>query len=339
MSFYNEIAKQKEIERRGWALHGVPRTRQECDAEHTFSMFLLAIELLSKNNLGLDQLKVLKMVLFHELCENDAGDTTPMDKVPKDIKFNNEYACIKRISKSYNMPEIESFWLEYEKQTSPEGAFVEMLDKCDAVLQADIYAKKYCIADKLADFKEYAKKECEQLNKIVSAETLGFYEEVCKLKDIIRRGWLFHNIPETEAESDAGHTFSMLLLACELMAKNNLGLNQLKVLKMVAFHELCEVDAGDTTPMDKVAQTDKFTKEHNCVKRLSKTYKLPELETLWLEYENQTSKEGEFVEFLDRVDAVLQAEIYTKKYNNPEIEKDFKTHYKTIYNKLLKLKR
>jgi len=334
MTFYEEICKEKEIERRGWALHGVPRTRQECDAEHTFSMFLLACELMSKNNLGLDQLKVLKMVLFHELCEIDAGDVVPMDRVTKDVKFNNEYACVKRLSKEYNMPEIETLWLEFEKQTTAEVKFVEILDKVDAVLQAEIYAKQFNIADKVADFKEYAKTEYEQLNKLMSAETLGFYKEICKLKDVIRRGWLFHNIPETEAESDAGHTFSMLLLAVELMTKNNLGLNQLKVLKMIAYHELCEIDAGDTTPMDKLKESDKFKKEHNCIKRLSKFYKLPEIESLWLEYEKQSSNEGEFVEFLDRVDAVLQAEIYAKKYNNPEIEKDFKTHYKKYYNML-----
>ena len=168
---------------------------------------------------------------------------------------------------------------------------------------------------------------------------MTFYEEISKLKAVKRRGWLMHKIPEEDVETDAEHTFSMLLLAIELMEKNDLKLDKLKVLKMVAFHELCEIDAGDTVPADKIAPEEKYNREHASIKRLAKTYNMPEIETLWKEYENQTSPEGKFVEMLDRVDAILQAEKYSKRYNNPEIEMDFKTHAKAMYDQYKKLKK
>ena len=166
---------------------------------------------------------------------------------------------------------------------------------------------------------------------------MTFYEEIAKLKQIKRRGWTMHNIPKNRLETDAEHTFSMIMLALELMQKNDLKLDQLKVIKMIAFHELCEIDAGDTTPADKISAQEKYDKEYNCIKRLSKTYDMPEIETLWLEYENQTSPEGKFVEMIDRVDAILQSEIYSKEFNNPEIEKDFKLHAKQMYEEFKKL--
>ena len=84
---------------------------------------------------------------------------------------------------------------------------------------------------------------------------MTFYEEIAKMKNILRKGWLIRNVAEKcggRVESDAEHTFSMILLALEIMSKRKLNLNQEKVLKMIAYHELCEIDYGDHTPMDNI---------------------------------------------------------------------------------------
>ena len=86
------------------------------------------------------------------------------------------------------------------------------------------------------------------------------YKEIYKLKQLLRRGWLLRNVPN-RTESDAEHCFSMMILALEFMSKNNLDVDPLKVLKMIAYHELCEIDAGDTTIVDNVPKEEKYKKE------------------------------------------------------------------------------
>lgn len=138
-TFYKEISKLKELERRGWKRCNV-EGRIESDAEHTFSMIMLALDIMNHNKTDLDELKVLKLIAYHELCEIDAGDVTPYDNIPPKEKYIKEYECIKRLSKKYDMPEIESYWLEYKELKTPEAKFVKALDKLDAIKQAEIYS-------------------------------------------------------------------------------------------------------------------------------------------------------------------------------------------------------
>src|SRR5512147_2197676 len=54
--------------------------RRENDAEHSWHLCLCALVLAEHANLaGLDLLKVLKMVILHDLVEIDAGDTFAYD--------------------------------------------------------------------------------------------------------------------------------------------------------------------------------------------------------------------------------------------------------------------
>ncbi|MEG1581953.1 MAG: HD domain-containing protein [Clostridia bacterium] len=164
MTFYEEIYKLKTIIRKGWQERDV-QGRVESDAEHTFSMALLGLEIMSKNKLKLDELKVLKMIIYHELCEIDVGDITPFDKVSKEDKFNKEHACIKRISKDFNMPEIENIWLEFEECLTSEAKFVKKLDKYDAVLQSQIYAESQNKPELYLEFKNFSKSICDDMEK------------------------------------------------------------------------------------------------------------------------------------------------------------------------------
>lgn len=142
MTFYSEIAKLKNILRKGWLMRNVgDYQRVESDAEHTFSMLMIALEVMAKEKLELDQLKVLKMIAYHELCEIDVGDITPYDHISKEDKYKRELACIERLSNQYNLPEIKEIWLEFEENSTPEAKFVKNIDRYDAVMQSKIYAE------------------------------------------------------------------------------------------------------------------------------------------------------------------------------------------------------
>lgn len=164
---------------------------------------------------------------------------------------------------------------------------------------------------------------------------MTFYEEIAKMKNILRKGWLIRSVAEKcggRVKSDAEHTFSMILLALEIMSKRKLNLNQEKVLKMIAYHELCEIDYGDHTPMDNIPKQEKYENERKCVKRLAEQYQMPEILYYWEEYEENKTPEAKFVKKIDKLDAILQSKIYAKTGDMPELFETFKNNYAEIYN-------
>ena len=162
--FYTEIAKMKQILRKGWILSEVPG-RIESDAEHVFSMTMLALEIMAKNKTNLDQLKVLKMIAYHELGEIDFGDTTPDEKVPLEYKHKKEEECLIRLSKTYNIPEMLEIWEEFEQGITPEAQFVHILDKADPVMQVKLYDKEYHLPKAVDQFLKNNGKYYEKFKK------------------------------------------------------------------------------------------------------------------------------------------------------------------------------
>ena len=124
-----------------------------------------------------------------------------------------------------------------------------------------------------------------------------------------------------------------------MMAKNDLKLDQLKVLKMIAYHELGEIDTGDITPVDNVDRSEKYKKELEGVKRIANEYEMPEILDLWLEFEENKTPEAQFVKKLDKFDCVLQSKVYSEIYDRPELFNEFKTNGKDYYYDMKKLKR
>ena len=171
MTFYEEIAKLKNTLRKGWVVRNVAQKcgRVESDAEHTFSMTLLALEIISKKKLNLNQEKVLKMIAYHELCEIDYGDHTPMEKIEKQEKYNNELKCIQRLAEQHQIPEILELWKEFEQGKSPEAAFVKKIDKLDAILQSKVYADAGNMPELFEEFKNFNAAIFEEFEKLANS--------------------------------------------------------------------------------------------------------------------------------------------------------------------------
>lgn len=154
---------------------------------------------------------------------------------------------------------------------------------------------------------------------------MGIYDEAYKLKNLIRSGWviLLGDKKDMRLESDAEHTFSMCILALEIMKKENLVLDQAKVLKMILYHEFGEIDAGDIALTDKIARVGKYDKEKTCMQRISKDCDMAEMLELWLEFEEGKTPEARFVKMIDRLDGLKQSKIYSEKAGRPEIFEEF----------------
>ena len=122
------------------------------------------------------------------------------------------------------------------------------------------------------------------------------------------------------------------MLAFEIMNKRNLDLDRDKVLKMVLFHELGEIDAGDITPFDNVTKEEKYEREYNCLSRLTKLTGINEMLDLWIEFSQRKTQEAIFVYKMDKLDAIVQSKIYSERLNNDMIFEEFKKCYFDIYN-------
>ncbi|SUJ31005.1 5'-nucleotidase [Sphingobacterium spiritivorum] len=80
IDFIKEIDKIKYIQRKTKLFNS---DRNENDAEHSWHLALMAIVLAEHSNEKIDLLKVLKMVLIHDIVEIDAGDTFIYDMQKK----------------------------------------------------------------------------------------------------------------------------------------------------------------------------------------------------------------------------------------------------------------
>ena len=76
VSLIKEIDKIKYIQRKTKLFNS---NRPENDAEHSWHLAMMTIVLAEHSDTPIDVLKVLKMVLIHDIVEIDAGDTIIYD--------------------------------------------------------------------------------------------------------------------------------------------------------------------------------------------------------------------------------------------------------------------
>lgn len=137
MEFILEADKIKRIGRQTYLSDGV---RKENDAEHSWHLALMAILLQEHSNQELDVLKVITMVLIHDMVEIDAGDTYAYDEAAHATKREREVAAADRIfgilpadQKEY----LRQLWGEFEEYETPEAKFAHMLDNFQPLMLND----------------------------------------------------------------------------------------------------------------------------------------------------------------------------------------------------------
>ena len=94
LEFILEIDKSKEIIRQTYLADA---SRREGDAEHAWHLAIMAFLLADYANEEVDVLKVMKMVLIHDLIEIDAGDTYAYDEEANKSKEEREKKAADRI--------------------------------------------------------------------------------------------------------------------------------------------------------------------------------------------------------------------------------------------------
>lgn len=138
ISFIVEIDKVKNIFRQTLLADG---NRKENDAEHSWHIALMAILLKEYAEEEVDVLKVMTMVLLHDLVEIDAGDTYAYDTVAAVSKREREVKAADRIFGM--LPEdqgsyFRALWDEFEAYETADAKYAHLLDNFQPLLLNDV---------------------------------------------------------------------------------------------------------------------------------------------------------------------------------------------------------
>jgi putative hydrolase of HD superfamily len=129
IQFLIEIDKLKTVFRRSYLENG---ERFENSAEHSWHITVMAMLLAEYANDTIDQIRVMKMLLIHDIVEIDAGDTYCYDIAAAQDKKKKEMKAADRIFSLLpedQARELREFWEEFETGTTPEACFANALDR------------------------------------------------------------------------------------------------------------------------------------------------------------------------------------------------------------------
>ena len=185
IDFILEIDKMKNLYRQTYVLH---EDRKENDAEHSWHLAIMAFMLSEYSNQSIDVLKVMKMVLIHDIVEIDAGDTYCYDEKGYTTKAEREEAAAQRIFgilPEDQRDEYYNLWREFEDSETNEARFAAVLDRLQPLMLN--YTKKGI------SWKEHGIYKEQVLNR--NKEYFSQSDEIAKLiisliDDAAQKGWL-----------------------------------------------------------------------------------------------------------------------------------------------------
>ena len=135
IAFIKEIDKVKYIQRKTKLFNS---DRCENDAEHSWHLALMAIVLAEHSDEPIDVLKVVKMVLIHDIVEIDAGDVFLYDTQKDHLNTDEERLAADRIFgllPKKQADELIAIWEEFEAGETNEAKFAKSMDRLEPLLQ------------------------------------------------------------------------------------------------------------------------------------------------------------------------------------------------------------
>lgn len=135
IAFIKEIDKVKYIQRKTKLFNS---DRNENDAEHSWHLAIMAVVLAEHSNENIDVLKVVKMLLIHDIVEIDAGDTFIYDTQKNHTNTDEERLAANRIFgllPKAQAEELIEIWEEFEAGETKEAKFAKSMDRLEPLLQ------------------------------------------------------------------------------------------------------------------------------------------------------------------------------------------------------------
>ena len=162
---------------------------------------------------------------------------------------------------------------------------------------------------------------------------INFYVVCNRLKNVIRTGWLNWQVQRDRIESVAEHIFGVQMLAIAMKSEYEYDVDILKVIYMIAIHELGETVIGDLTQFQ-ISKEEKEKIEHEAVHKILGGLLDGEfIEELFLEFDSHSTKEAFYAYECDKLECDLQCKLYDEEkcvdlnsqsnnstFDNPEVK-------------------
>ena len=166
------------------------------------------------------------------------------------------------------------------------------------------------------------------INMSKEENVINYYVLCNKLKNTIRTGWLDWNVKRDRVESVAEHIYGVQMLALAMKSEYEYDIDIMKVIYMLAIHELGETIIGDLTHFQ-ISKEEKEIIEHKAVHDiLSKLIDGEKIEKLFLEFDEHKTKESIFAYQCDKLECDLQCKLYDEEHcvdlNNQENNNTYK---------------
>ena len=144
-------------------------------------------------------------------------------------------------------------------------------------------------------------------------KVVNYYVICNRLKNVIRSGWTTWHVQRERIESVAEHIFGVQMLAIAMKSEYQYDVDLLKVIYMIAIHELGEITIGDLTQFE-ITLKEKEKVEHEAVhKILGDLLDRKEIENLFLEFDSHATKEAMFAFQCDKLECDLQCKLYDEE--------------------------
>ena len=138
------------------------------------------------------------------------------------------------------------------------------------------------------------------------AHQIAFLVEADKLKSVVRRTPL---VDLSRQENSAEHSWHLVLSVMVMREYGPRGIDWMRVIEMVAVHDLVEIDAGDVSAYDVEGLAAKAEREQVAAERifgLLPADQQQQFRQLWDEFEALATPEARFANAVDRLQPLIQ---------------------------------
>lgn len=295
--------------------------KKESIADHSFKVLVMVFVVWKHLWLTMDNLKILKLVLVHDLIEAIAGDTDYSSVylwlISKQEKYHKELLAIKEIKDILPHPfgqEVYNLWIEYDTSATDEARFMKAVEKTEPLDHVLFYWSSYIdiphkfatYCDKaMGDFPELTwyyheyKKKLRSMYRVwwykweESYETKGDFKEFGDFDKIFNFFQIAQKLKEMRRyktlekdgikESVAEHSFRLIFFVWIAREILDIDIDLQRALEIAIFHDIIEAIAGDTD--FSLVWTWKVSKEEKNQKEMEAMKKMREV--LPLEIGNQ----------------------------------------------------
>ena len=171
------------------------------------------------------------------------------------------------------------------------------------------------------------------MNKKIET-AIKYYKLCTKLKDTIRTGPIVWNAKRERIESVAEHIYGTQMLALSIYYQLGYKLDIMKVIFMLAIHELEEIEIGDLAFYE-ITKEEKLIKGKKATDYILKDFLgKDELSALLDEYNERKTDEAIFAYHCDKLECDIQMKLYDQEgcfdlnnqpnipiINNPSVKK------------------